>query len=440
MANKTTHIGNIDSDYTIDKSHRTYVLDSGDLVANGSILTDPADNIDDILVKVDGTISGDSIGLSIGAANSKGNEIVIGDRGVLDIRNEAIVAEGRDTRVTNHGSIFVWEGATSIGIQSTGDSADIVNDGYLKANIGFEIHGGTGNVVINSGLLMGYTGTTGVIFDTAAGEENRFENTGRMNASTAVLGGDGDETIVNKGKMSGSIDLNDGDDIVRIERYVGGDVQMGDGDDRAILTDKGGFYSLDMQDGDDILDLRLDKGLSLSTTISGGMDDDLYIVSSSHYLLEEFGGGGTDSVESSATFTLATEFENLTLTGTKSIDGTGNGKANAMKGNDGSNLLSGMIGTDTLDGGKGDDILSGGANADTFVFHYHAGKDTVTDYNDGTDKIDLQAYNHGVEQFSDLDGRIDQKGADVVITLEDGDKIRLENTDSNNLETTDFLF
>lgn len=440
MADKTTHIGNNNSDYTIDKSNRIYVLDKGDVISSGSILTDPARDIDDITVKVNGTISGDNIGLSVGTATSSGNAIVIGGDSVLDVLHEAVVAVGNGSDITNRGTIFVWEDVTSIGIQSTGNNADIVNDGFLKANVGFEIHGGTGNSVANSGLLMGYPGTVGVIFDTATGDKNRFENTGRMSVSSAVQGGDGEETVINRGTMDGSIDLAAGDDTVRVERYVGGDVLMGDGDDRAIVTGKGDLVSLSMEDGDDILDLRLDKGLSLSTTITGGMDDDLYIVSSSHYLLQEFGGGGTDTVESSATFTLAAEFENLMLTGTKSIDGTGNGKANVLKGNDASNLLSGMIGADTLEGGKGDDILTGGANIDTFVFHYHAGKDTVTDYIDGTDKINLHAYSHGIEQFSDLDGRIDQKGADVVITLEGGDKIRLENTDSNNLETTDFLF
>ena len=67
---------------------------------------------------------------------------------------------------------------------------------------------------------------------------------------------------------------------------------------------------------------------------------------------------GTDLVQSSVTFTLAANVENLTLTGSAAINGTGNTLANVIIGNTGSN---------TLDGGAGADTMAGGAGNDTYV-------------------------------------------------------------------------
>ena len=51
--------------------------------------------------------------------------------------------------------------------------------------------------------------------------------------------------------------------------------------------------------------------------------------------------------------------------------------------------LEGGIGEDILDGGVGDDILTGGADADTFVFLQGTGSDTVTDFIQGEDVLDV---------------------------------------------------
>ena len=49
--------------------------------------------------------------------------------------------------------------------------------------------------------------------------------------------------------------------------------------------------------------------------------------------------------------------------------------------------------TDKLYGGKGNDRLTGGAGKDTFIFKKQEGKDTITDFENGKDKIDLKAFN-----------------------------------------------
>jgi Ca2+-binding RTX toxin-like protein len=88
---------------------------------------------------------------------------------------------------------------------------------------------------------------------------------------------------------------------------------------------------------------RLDGGLG-SDTLIGGAGDDTYITDGADTLTEGV-NAGVDTVQSSVTFTLATNFENLALTGVGNIDGTGNAAANQITGNAGNNNLSGLEGT-----------------------------------------------------------------------------------------------
>ncbi len=70
----------------------------------------------------------------------------------------------------------------------------------------------------------------------------------------------------------------------------------------------------------------------------------------------------------------------------------GKGK-DKLFGGDGKDKLYGGKGNDKLYGGKGNDKLTGGAGKDVFVFAKKEGKDTITDFQNGKDKIDLKAFN-----------------------------------------------
>jgi len=112
---------------------------------------------------------------------------------------------------------------------------------------------------------------------------------------------------------------------------------------------------------------RLNGG-SGSDSLVGGLGNDTYVIDNSGDAITELAGEGTDSMLSSISIAaLATNVENLTLTGTGLLDGTGNGLDNSLLGNDVVNHLYGLAGNDLLDGGLGADSLVGGAGDDTYI-------------------------------------------------------------------------
>ena len=72
-------------------------------------------------------------------------------------------------------------------------------------------------------------------------------------------------------------------------------------------------------------------------------------------------------MQSSIGHTLGNHVENLVLTGSADLTGTGNAADNSLTGNTGANLLQGLGGNDTLNGGAGADQMEGGTGNDTYV-------------------------------------------------------------------------
>lgn len=166
--------------------------------------------------------------------------------------------------------------------------------------------------------------------------------------------------------------------------------------------------------GNDIL-----PGTPGADTMSGLAGNDTYIVNECDDVVIEQPGEGTDTVQSSVTFVLPTDVENLTLTGTASIDATGNALDNVLIGNSGFNMLTSGAGVDTLLGGGGDDVLVLGANL-TAADHIDGGI--------GSDTLRLDGdYSAGVTF-----------GATTVVNVErfklaDGNSYQLTLNDATNL-------
>ena len=105
----------------------------------------------------------------------------------------------------------------------------------------------------------------------------------------------------------------------------------------------------------------------------------------------------------------------------------------------GTDELFGGAGADALNGGAGDDTLTGGADADTFVFNDSFGDDTITDFTDGEDVIDLTAMTD-ITGFADLTIRADGTDAVIDLTSQGGGTIRLEGFAVADLDADDFNF
>lgn len=138
-----------------------------------------------------------------------------------------------------------------------------------------------------------------------------------------------------------------------------------------VLTGNSGANMLNGLDGNDTLyggggADTLNGGLGNDSMV-GGVGNDTYIIDAVGDVAIELEGGGTDTLNTIFTTTLSSVFENLILSGTANLNGTGNALDNVLTGNAGDNLLAGSTGNDTLIGGAGNDILDGGAHTDSMV-------------------------------------------------------------------------
>jgi Ca2+-binding RTX toxin-like protein len=200
--------------------------------------------------------------------------------------------------------------------------------------------------------------------------------------------------------------LLSGDDVFYLSNYDdvalsqgGNDVLWGfDGND--VLDGGAGNDVIHGGDGND----TLTGGADLDT-LAGGSGDDSYVTDGSDKIIEH-ANHGSDTVYSSGTCTLAVNVENLVLSGSGNINGTGNRGDNFITGTSGKNTLRGERGADSLAGNGGDDVLIGGAGRDTLsggngrdTFTFAAVSDSgrtqlqadvISDFARGQDKINLR--------------------------------------------------
>jgi Ca2+-binding RTX toxin-like protein len=168
-------------------------------------------------------------------------------------------------------------------------------------------------------------------------------------------------------------------------------------------------------------------------TLIGGAGNDTYFVDNSgDFVVENAGGGTADTIQSSLTYSLVglANVENLTLTLTGIINGTGNSGNNVLTGNGVNNVLSGGAGNDTLNGLAGIDTLIGGTGNDIYVV------DTTTDVitenaGQGTDTIQ-SSVNFSLAALPNIENLTLNTGA-ITGTGNSGNNVLTGNTGNNTL-------
>lgn len=267
-----------------------------------------------------------------------------------------IVYFGTYLVLTNSGRI-TGGAAGAYGVAFEGDRLEIVNTGRIET--------------VSTDAVRGAIRFAGDAADTARivnGPQGEI-----VSPVTAIRTGDGTETVRNAGTIQGDVWLGNGEDsfagkggrVIGEVRGEGGNDRLagGDSDDRLF----GG-------DGDDVM--------------GGGAGDDAVI-----------GDAGNDSIRG----------------------GTGEDRLSGGTGNDwlaggaGEDDLQGGAGADTLTGGADDDVLTGGAQADVFLFRRGHGHDTVTDFQNNMDRLDLSAF--GLAGFAALSALARDTSAGLLIDL-----------------------
>jgi Ca2+-binding RTX toxin-like protein len=245
----------------------------------------------------------------------------------------------------------------------TGTAGDDVLVGTGSDNI---IYGLAGNDFIDGAggadLMQGGAGNDIYVVDNAGDSvvENVDEGTDTVQSSiTCALAGNVENLIL-----------------------TGGEAINGTGNDmNNTLTGNSAANTLVGNGGNDLLD-----GGAGDDTMQGGTGDDTYVVESIGDVVTESAGEGIDTVQSSISYTLGSNLENLTLAGSAAINGTGNELDNVLTGNSAVNALVGGAGNDVLDGGAGSDTMTGGTGDDTYVVDV-AGDVVVEAVNEGTDTV-----------------------------------------------------
>ncbi len=389
---------------------------------------------------------------------------------VIDGSNYAdtLTGDGTDNVLLGWGGNDVISGAGGNDRLHGGDGGDTLNGGTgnddLRGDAGDDtLNGDDGNDYLMGGAgadaLNGGNGTDHADYrDAAGGLTIDLSNTANNTGDAA-------------GDTYNSIEVIDGSNFA--------DTIIGDGNDNVLLgwggndviSGAGGNDRLHGGDGGDTLnggtgndDLRGDAG---NDTLNGDDGNDYLMGGAGADALN--GGNGTDhadyrSSSSGLTVDLSNTANNTgdaagdTYNSIEVIDGSnfadtisgsalgdvllgwagddiisadigddqvfGGDGADTLSGGTGNDDLRGDAGADNLNGNAGNDLLTGGLGNDTFVKSNDGSVDTITDFSEGFDQIDISDF--GYSSANDLLGSQSVSDGNLFVALDADDTIVLE--------------
>ena len=351
------------------------------------------------------TLTGATAGLTA-TGNTGANTLI--SNGALS--NTLIGGTGNDTYVVSNGNETITE-ATNAGtdtVQSSAASFTLADNVENLTLTGTGNINGTGNGGVN--ILTGNAGNNSL----SGGGNNDTLNADAGNdrldggaGNDSMTGGTGNDTYV-VDSLSDIVTEAAGGGTDTVESSLANNTTLGANVEKLILTGSavnGTGNTLDNtltgNDGNNTL-----NGGTGADTMLGGIGDDSYVVDNTGDSVTELADEGTDTVNASVTYTIGANVENLTLTGSSAISGTGNGSDNTLTGNSAVNTLNGGGGDDNLIGNGGNDILIGGVGAGNDTLNGGSGNDSMSG-GDGDDT-------YVVDSTSDIVTEGSNKGTDTV--------------------------
>ncbi|HSW13801.1 MAG TPA: hypothetical protein VLI06_13230 [Solimonas sp.] len=319
---------------------------------------------------------------NLGAGSEIENLVLTGAAAVNAVGNElnnVLTGNSGDNILSGLGgsdSMVGGAGSDTYNVESAGDVAtELANNGtdLVQSSVSFTLGSNVENLTLTGLGAINATGNTLANVLTGNTGNNLLNG---LTGDDSMSGGQGDDTYVVDSLGDTVTEASGGGtDLVQssVSLVLGADVENllltgaaaldGTGNDLAnTLTGNSGANALVGGDGNDTI-----NGAGGIDAMSGGAGNDTYVVDNASDLASEAADEGTDLVQSSVTYALTGDVENLTLTGGGAIGGTGNGEDNILIGNTGANALAGGDGNDTINGGSGSDTMSGGLGDDLFV-------------------------------------------------------------------------
>jgi hypothetical protein len=339
-----------------------------------------------------------------------------------------------DSEGTIDGNTFHSNGtATSLGVDT--DGVQILGNNYENVGTEFNLRNLTGDVVFDAeaavaSLIPAGLGNDAVVVLGGSGHDNLSGTSGAdiIDANNhPTLGATADNDVLNG---------RGGDDLLfgragndRLDGGTGADSMTGGtGDDTYVVDDVGDVVTELANEGTDTVETTLltytlgadlesltftgtgnfkGTGNTADNVITGGDGNDRLSGGKGHNTLDGGEGndtylirsvvndtvmdsGGIDTIKSLVSLNLdayAGDIEKGVLLGTADLDLTGNELANTLTGNSGDNTITGGGGRDALTGGDGGDRFDFNDVSDSGVGA--ANRDVITDFEQGTDLIDL---------------------------------------------------